>query len=165
MDRQGEKQLERSAVVNAPASVVYALFMDNSELANWAPVVDAVIAEEGGDASGVGRTRTCAVTMQGRSGVMVERCVEVVVGRRASFVVVDDSLGFKRMLRDYGFTAHFEPLPQGRTEVTLETFYTPANPVAAVINALLLRRKLATVVNELLAGLSTAAEERANQAA
>lgn len=162
---QGRKQLERSAIVDAPVSLVFALFMDNAELANWAPVVDKVTAEEGGDASGVGRTRTCAVTIQGRSGVMVERCVEVVDGERASFVVVDDSLGFNRLLRHYGFTAHFAPLPQGRTEVRIETFYTPANLLAAVMNALVLRRKFAAVVDELLAGLASVAEKRASHAA
>jgi Polyketide cyclase / dehydrase and lipid transport len=162
---QGKKQLERSAMVAAPVSLVYELFMDNAELANWAPVVDAVTAEEGGDASGIGCTRTCAVTMQGKSGVMVERCVEVVEGQRASFVVVHDSFGLNKMLRDYGFTAHFASSREGPTEVTIETFYTPANPLAAVINALVLRRKLSTVVGELLAGLSTLAQERANRSA
>lgn len=160
---RGRKQLERRALVDAPVSVVFALFMNNAELANWAPVVDAVTAEEGGDAAGVGRTRTCAVTMQGRPGVVVERCVDVVEGQRASFVVVDDSFGFQKMLRDYGFTTSFALSPDGRTEVTIETFYTPAGPLAAVINALVLRRKFGAVVEELLAGLSTAAEQRANR--
>lgn len=159
---RGRKQFERRALVDAPVSLVFALFMDNAELANWAPVVDAVTAEEGGDAAGVGRTRTCAVTMQGRSGVVAERCVEVVDGQRVSFVVVDDSFGFQKMLRDYGFTTSFVPSPDGRTEVTIETFYTPASPLAAVMNALVLRRKFGTVVDGLLAGLSTVAEQRAN---
>ena len=160
---QGKKQLERKTIVGAPVSLVFALFMDNAELANWAPVVDAVTAEEGGDAAGVGRTRTCAVTMQGRSGTMTERCVDVVDDQRASFVLVDDSFGFRKMLHDYGFTAHFAPSPEGHTEVTIETFYTPANPLAAVVNALVLRHRFSTVVDGLLAGLSTVAKERANR--
>lgn len=162
---QGRKQLERSAIVDAPVALVFALFMDNAELATWAPVVDAVTAEEGGDAAGVGRSRTCAVTIQGKSGVMVEKCIEVVEDKRASFVVVDDSLGFNRLLRHYGFTAHFAQSSQGRTAVRIETFYTPANPLAAVMNALVLRRKLTAVVDELLAGLASVAAKRASHAA
>jgi Polyketide cyclase / dehydrase and lipid transport. len=50
MHMQGRKQLERHATVNAPVNVVYRLFMDNAELANWAPAVDAVIDKRGGDA-------------------------------------------------------------------------------------------------------------------
>src|ERR671933_1624131 len=107
MRMQGTKQLERDTTVNAPVGTVYRLFMDNAELANWAPVVDAVIDERGGDDTGLGTTRACAVTMNGKKGTMVERCVEAVPETRASFLVVDDSFGFNKMLTDYGFTAHF----------------------------------------------------------
>src|SRR5262245_53818431 len=96
MHMQGRKQLERGATINAPAGVVYRLFMDNAELASWAPAVDAVIGQHGGDDTGQGATRTCAVTMNGKQGTMVERCVEALPDTRASFVVVDDSFGFSK---------------------------------------------------------------------
>lgn len=159
MDRQGTKQLERATTVDAPVDSVYQLFMDNRALPDWAPVVDAVLTEVAGDESGVGCTRTCAVTMDGRSGTMVERCVEVVPGSRASFVVVDDSFGFHKMLRDYSFTAHFTSRPDATTLVRIETFYTPANPIAALLNQLIMRRKFRAVVDALLAGLRASAEQ------
>jgi uncharacterized protein YndB with AHSA1/START domain len=159
-DMQGTKQLERATTINVPVEVVYQLFMDNAALPEWAPVVDAVLTEVGGDGSGVGRTRTCAVTMAGRSGTMVERCVEAVRNERATFVVVDDSFGFNRMLRDYRFTAHFAPGPDGATHVRIETFYTPANPIAAVVNRLMMRRRFRAVVGSLLVGLRVSAERR-----
>src|SRR5262249_33297310 len=143
--------------VHAPVGVVYALFMDNAQLANWAPVVDAVIDEHGGDATGLGATRTCGVTMRGKQGTMVERCVEAVPGTRASFLVVDDSFGFNKMLTNYGFTAHFTPTTSQRTTVRIETFYTPATPVSAVLNRLVMRRRFRGVVDELLGGLRTLA--------
>jgi uncharacterized protein YndB with AHSA1/START domain len=163
MRMQGTKQLERHTTVNAPVGTVYRLFMDNAELAKWAPVVDAVVDEHGGDDTGLGTTRTCAVTMNGKKGTMVERCVEAVPENRASFLVVDDSFGFNKMLTDYGFTAHFTATASHRTTVRIETFYTPANPVAAVLNKLAMRRKLRGVVDELLAGLRTLAEQRHTQ--
>src|SRR5262245_14913216 len=119
MQMQGTKQLERDTTISAPVGVVYRLFMDNAQLANWAPVVDAVIDEHGGDSTGFDATRTCAVTMNGRKGTMVERCVEAVPDTRASFLVVDDSFGFNRMLTDYGFTADFMPAPGDRTTVRI----------------------------------------------
>src|SRR5207245_4287679 len=94
---QGMKQLERDITVNAPVNVVYRLFMDDAELANWAPAVDAVTGKRGGDDTGLGATRTCAVTISGKKGTMAERCVEAVPDTRASFLVVDDSLGFSKM--------------------------------------------------------------------
>jgi uncharacterized protein YndB with AHSA1/START domain len=160
MRMSGSKQLERTTTVDAPVGVVYGVFMDNQALPNWAPVVDAVVHEEGGDVTGVGRTRTCDVTMNGRSGTMVERCVEAVPNARASYVVIDDSFGFNRMLRDYGFTVHFASSGPEHTSVRIETFYSPANPLAAVLNRLMMRRKFRTVVDALLDGLRTFAERR-----
>jgi uncharacterized protein YndB with AHSA1/START domain len=163
MHMQGRKQLERHATVNAPVNVVYRLFMDNAELANWAPAVDAVIDKRGGDATGLGATRTCAVTMNGKKGTMVERCVEAVPQTRASFLVVDDSFGFTKMLTGYGFTAHFTPAASEQATVRIETFYTPAGPAAAMLNRLIMRRKFRSVVDELLGGLCTLAEQHHTQ--
>jgi uncharacterized membrane protein len=163
MGMQGKKQLERATVVGAPAGAVYRLFMDNAELANWAPAVDAVTHAQGGDETGLGATRTCAVTMNGKKGTMAERCVEAVPDTRAAFLVVDDSFGFSKMLTGYGFTAHFTPAASEQTTVRIETYYTPANPAAAVLNRLVMRRKFRTVVDELLGGLRTLAEQRHTQ--
>lgn len=160
MHTQGKKQLARDTTVNAPAGVVYRLFMDNAELANWAPAVDAVIGQHGGDGTGLGATRTCAVTLHGKKGTMVERCVEAVPQTRASFLVVDDSFGFSKLLTGYGFTAHFTPAANEQTTVRIETFYTPAGPAAGVLNRLVMRRKFRRVVDDLLGGLCTLAEQR-----
>jgi uncharacterized protein YndB with AHSA1/START domain len=157
---QGRKQLERHTTVDAPIGLVYRLFMDNAELAKWAPVVDAVTGEHGGDDTGVGATRTCAVTMNGRKGTMVEQCLEAVPDTRASFLVMDDSFGFNTMLTNYGFTAHFTATASAGTTVRIETFYTPTSPIAAVLNTLIMRRTLRHVVDGLLAGLRELAERR-----
>ena len=163
MHMPGRKQLERDTTINAPVSVVYRLFMDNAELANWAPAVDAVIGQHGGDDTGLGATRTCAVTMNGKKGTMVERCVEAMPETRASFLVVDDSFGFSKLLTGYGFAALFTPVTSEQTTVRIETFYTPANPAAAVLNRLVMRRKFGGVVDELLGGLCAFAEQRHTQ--
>ena len=160
MQMQGAKQFERTTSVAAPVEVVYALFMDNGALPDWAPVVDEVLIEDGRDESGVDCTRTCAVTMDGRSGTMIERCVEAVPNTRASFIVVDDSFGFRKMLRDYGFTAHFASAGPSGASVRIETFYTPVSPIAAMLNRLMMRRRFGVVVDALLAGLRTTAEQR-----
>ncbi len=160
MQMQGRKQLDRRTTVDAPIGLVYRLFMNNAELANWAPVVDAVTHEHGGDDTGLGATRTCAVSMNGRKGTMVERCLEAVPETRASFLVVDDSFGFHKMLTNYGFTAHFAATASAATTVRIETFYTPANPIAAVLNTLVMRRRFRHVVDGLLAGLRALAEQR-----
>jgi hypothetical protein len=61
----------------------------------------------------VGMTRHCNVELGGRTGTMTERCVEFVPNRRAAYVVDDDTLGFHRMLLDYGFTITLTRGPTG----------------------------------------------------
>ncbi len=160
MDMRGTRQLERTTTIDAPVDAVYGLFMDNRALPKWAPVVDALLAEDGGDPSGLGCTRTCAVTMSGRSGTIVERCVDAVPNTRASFLVVDDSFGFSKMLRDYGFTVHFADSGNDRACVRIETFYTPANAAAHLLNRVVMRRRFRAVVDDLLGGLRASAEQR-----
>ncbi len=155
----GKKQLSRQTMIGAPSAFVYRLFMDNAELPTWAPPVDSVVKEMGGDETGLGRTRICEVTMQGKRGTMAEECVEAVADTQASFHFVEDSFGFRRMFRDYGFTVHFAEIATG-TQVRIETFYTPANIVWATMNALFMRRKFRGIADELLEGLKALAEQR-----
>jgi hypothetical protein len=82
-----------------------------------------------------------------------------VAATRASFHVVEDSFGFRRMFRDYGFTVQFAEIATG-TQVRIETFYTPANFVWATMNTLFMRRKFRGIADELLEGLRTLAEQR-----
>lgn len=91
---------------------------------------------------------------------MVERCVEAVPDIRASFLVVDDSFGFTKVIKHYGYTVHFAPASLNGTQVTMESFYTPANPLASVMNRVLLKRKFAGIIDTLLGGLAELAEQR-----
>lgn len=96
---------------------------------------------------------------------LTERCVEFIPGRRAGYVVVDDTLGFGRMLTDYGFTLTLDPRPASRpaerTTVRIDTYYTPRNPAYALMNRLILRRRMRTVAAELLQGLKRISERSA----
>jgi hypothetical protein len=56
--------------------------------------------------------------------------------------------------------AHFTPATGDRTTVRIETFYTPAHPLPAVLNRLVMRRRFRGVVDELLVGLRTLSEQR-----
>jgi hypothetical protein len=64
------------------------------------------------------------------------------------------------MLRDYSFTVHFVARRPQQTSVRIETFYSPANPAVALLNRLLMTHKFRRVVDALLDGLRTSAEQR-----
>ena len=96
--------------------------------------------------------------MAGKDGSMVERCVEFVPEIRASYVVDDESFGFRKMFDHYGFTANFESFDKDQTRIIMETFYTPRNFVFVVMNVLMMRRQFRGVVDDILNGLKTYVE-------
>lgn len=89
---------------------------------------------------------------------MTERCVEFVPNSRASYVVDEDTLGFDRMLVDYGFTITLDPRSDRTTALRIDTYYTPRNPLYALVNRLLLRRRMRELVDGLLQGLKQFSE-------
>jgi hypothetical protein len=78
--------------------------------------------------------------------------------RRLRHAVEDDSLGFTTLFRDHSFTLALEPRWDGATLVTCETFYEPRGLRARLLNALFMRRRFASVRNDILLGLSALVE-------
>lgn len=154
----GKHQATLTVEVNAPAAEIWSVIADQSLLTQWVPPVTELLEVTG---DGVGMTRKCSVDFQGRSGTMTERCVEFVPHRRAGYVVVDDSLGFNKMLEDYGFTITLDDQPGGGTALRWDTYYTPRNFLAALMNRLVLKRKMRKTLAAIASGLKTFSEQRA----
>jgi uncharacterized protein YndB with AHSA1/START domain len=155
----GRRQLTRSRTVRANTAAVWQVLADSRLLPRWAPVVHEVEACSSTGES-VGATRRCNVELGGRQGRMVERCVDVELERTLAYVVDDETFGMRRMFADYGFRISIEPSSPDETLVTIQTFYTPRNPFYALLNALFMRRQFRGVVDALLAGLVSFAEDR-----
>ena len=156
---QGKKQIERSIGINAPAEAVWQVLADSRLLPEWVPAVDAVTAcaTEG---EAVGAVRHCKVTLAGKSGRMLERCVEFMPIRRVAYVVDDESFGMRKMFDDYGFAITLEARGPDATHARLETHYTPRNPLYTLLNELVLRRRFEKVCDGIVAGLKNFAESR-----
>jgi len=159
----GKHQVTRSVQVATDPAAIWAIVADSTLLPQWARVVTDVTYL--GEEEGVGMTRHCSVELGGRTGTMTERCVEFLPNRRASYVVDDDTLGFNRMLVDYGFTITLEPRSDRTTALRIDTYYTPRNPLYALLNQLVLRRRLRRTVDGLLQGLKEISERRGDRAA
>jgi len=161
----GKHQVTRTVQVAADPAAIWGVIADSTLLPQWAGVViDVTYLGDGQE--GVGMTRHCNVELGGRTGTMTERCVEFVPNRRAGYVVDDDTLGFQRMLRDYGFTITLEPRSDRTTALRIDTYYTPRNPLYALLNRLLLlQRRMRRTVDGLLPGLKEISERRGAQAA
>jgi Polyketide cyclase / dehydrase and lipid transport len=160
----GKHQVSRTVQVAAGPAAIWGVIADSRLLPQWAGVVtDVTYLGEGQE--GVGMTRRCNVELGGRTGTMTERCVEFVPNRRAGYVVDDDTLGFSRMLVDYGFTISLDPQPDRTTALRIDTYYTPRNPLYTLLNRLLLQRRMGKLVDGLLQGLKQTSERSGAPAA
>jgi uncharacterized protein YndB with AHSA1/START domain len=157
---KGLHQMTRTIDVEASPAAIWAILADSTLLPQWAPVVRDV-ACLGGDTEGVGLTRRCNVEFAGRAGSITERCVEYVSESRIGYLVIEDTLGFNRMFADYGFTVTLTPRPPSGTTLRIDTNYTPRNAAFALINRLLIKRRMRGVVEGLLGGLKDVGERRA----
>jgi uncharacterized protein YndB with AHSA1/START domain len=143
-------------IIGAPPSHVWQVLQDSGRLPDWVPVVERVTEHEEHEREG--SVRRCEVAMGHRRGYMVERCLESIPERKLRHAVEEDSLGFTKMFRDYTFTLELEPGSADDTLVTIESFYEPRGLLARVMNALVMRRRFASVRNDMLAGLKMLAE-------
>jgi uncharacterized protein YndB with AHSA1/START domain len=160
----GKHQITRTVEVATDPAAIWGVIADSTLLPQWAGVVKDV-TYLGEMEEGVGMTRHCRVELGGRTGTMTERCVEFVPSRRAGYVVDDDTLGFRRMLVDYGFTITLEPRSDRTTALRIDTYYTPRNQLYGLLNRLVLRRRMRSTVDGLLQGLKEISERRGAPAA
>ena len=156
----GKKQIVRSTNIDAPPDAVWDVLADSRLLPDWVPAVDEV-TECSSEGEAIGGVRQCNVKLGGRSGRMVERCVELVPKTRIAYVVDDESFGMRRMFEHYGFAINLEPLAPGTTRVILETHYTPRNAIYGLMNSLVMRRKFEKVCEQIVGGLKDFTESRA----
>jgi uncharacterized protein YndB with AHSA1/START domain len=160
----GKHQVTRTVQVATDPAAVWGVIADSTLLPQWAGIVTDV-TYLGETEEGVGMTRHCNVELGGRTGTMTERCVEFLPNRRAAYVVDDDTLGFHRMLVDYGFTITLDQRSDRTTALRIDTYYTPRTPLYALLNRLVLQRRMGKLIDGLLQGLKQISERRSATAA
>jgi uncharacterized protein YndB with AHSA1/START domain len=155
----GEKQIERSTVIHAPVEAVWQVLADSRLLPEWVPAVNEV-TECSTEGEAVGEVRHCNANLVGKSGRMVERCIEFTPMTRIAYVVDEESFGMRKMFDHYGFGINLKSKGPEKTQVTLQTHYTPRNPIYGALNKLMLRRQFEKVCTEIVGGLKLFAESR-----
>lgn len=156
---EGKKQIERSTVIHAPAEAVWEVLADSRLLPRWVPAVDDV-TRCSSDGEAVGEVRHCSATLAGKRGRMVERCIEFAPNTRIAYVVEDESFGMRKMFDHYGFAITLAAQDSEATRVTLQTHYTPRNPISGLLNALVMRRQFEKLCTGIVGGLKTFTESR-----
>ena len=146
--RQGRTDI----LIDSSRETIWEILADPQRIPDWVPMVRSVDTPEGQRES-VGALRRCRVDMNGRPGEVVERCIACRPNETLSHMLVHDTIGFGRMLSDFGFTFSLQPADGGATRVALETYYAPRGLSGRVLNAVMLRRKFAGLRRAMLSNL------------
>lgn len=148
-------QARNQSVIKAPIGAIWSVITDISQLAK----VNPGVVKATGRMDKQGELRTCEIINQGRKGTMVERMVELVPQRKTVWTIESDTMGMSRMLRETRFVFNLEKLSDNETVVVSETFYTPNNFFATIMNKLLMKRMISKAQDQILLNIKSLTEK------
>lgn len=139
-------QARNEIIVNAPVGEVWSLITDINQLHR----VNPGVIKATGRMDKQGETRTCEMDNNGRKGTMTERLVELVPEKKTVWTIESDSMGMSKMLVDPRFCFYLEKLDENRTKVINESYYKPGNALVRIINALVMKKKMGKIQDQIL---------------
>lgn len=148
-------QARNETIINAPASIVWATITDISLL----PKINPGVITATGRMDKQGETRTCEMTNNGRKGTMTERLAELVFEKKTVWVIENDSMGMGKMLRDPRFCFYLEKVDENQTRLINESYYEPSTLVVKILNALMMRRKMGQIQEQILNNIKSLVEK------
>jgi uncharacterized protein YndB with AHSA1/START domain len=157
----GKPQVHCQIMISVSVDNVWDIVQDSALLPSWMPNVDYTHITSD-QRQMVGEVRQCGVHLAGRSGQLVERCVEFAPQQRIAYRVQQDSFGFARMIAELGYELILESISTHKTLVRLEYHYQEKGVIGRVANALLIKPQWNPLCLEMLSGLKQFAENRYN---
>lgn len=148
-------QARNEAIINAPIETVWAAITDINLLGKINPgVINAT-----GRMDKEGETRTCEMQNGGRKGTMTEKLVEMVPFKKTVWVIQEDTMGMSKMLVDPRFCFYVEKEGESKTRIVNESYYQPANLVVKIMNALMMKRKMGQIQEQILNNIKSLTEK------
>lgn len=148
-------QARNEAVINAPISEVWAIITDINVL----PKINPGVIKATGRMDKQGETRTCEMDNRGRKGTMTEKLIELVPEKKTVWAIENDTMGMSKMLKDPRFCFYVEKLGDNKTKIINESYYEPANLMVSIMNALMMKRKMGQIQEQILNNIRTLAEK------
>ncbi len=131
-------QVRNEAVIDAPVDRIWSVITDINLLHR----VNPSVVKATGAMDRLHATRTCEIVNGGRKGTMTERLIELAPNKRTVWTIENDTMGMSKMLNGTRFIFNLERLDDKRTRVVSETHYAPANLMARIMNAVMMRRMI-----------------------
>lgn len=147
-------QARNETIINAPVRKVWALITDINVL----PKVNPGVITATGTMDKQGATRTCEMSNNGRKGTMTERLAELVHEKKTVWVIENDSMGMGKMLKDPRFCFYLEKVDDNKTRLTNESYYQPATVMMKIMNAIMMKRKMGQIQEQILSNIKKLAE-------
>ena len=148
-------QARNETIINAPVSSVWAIITD----INLLPKVNPGVVTAKGRMDKQGETRTCDMDNKGRKGTMTEKLVELVHEQKTVWVIENDTMGMKKMLKDPRFCFYLEKVGDNKTKIINESYYLPATFMAKIMNALMMKTMMGKIQAKILSNIKTIAEK------
>lgn len=147
-------QARNETVINAPVGDIWALITDINALHK----VNPGVIKASGRMDKQGETRTCDIDNKGRKGTMTEKLIELVPEKKTVWTIESDTMGWSKMLKDTRFCFNLEKLGDSKTKVVTETYYTPANLMAKIMNGLMMKKMISKAQEQILTNVKSLAE-------
>ena len=147
-------QARNETIIKAPIKRVWALITDINVL----PKVNPGVINATGSMDKLGATRTCEMSNNGRKGTMTERLAELEHEKKTVWVIENDSMGMGKMLKDPRFCFYLEKVDENNTRLINESYYQPASFVVKIMNAIMMKRKMGQIQEQILSNIKKLAE-------
>jgi hypothetical protein len=148
-------QARNEALINAPVSRIWAILTD----INLLHKINPGVIKASGRMDKQGETRTCEMDNKGRKGTMTEKLIELVHEKKTVWAIESDTMGMSKMLIDPRFCFYLEKLDDNKTKLINESYYQPANFMVKIMNALMMKKKMNEIQEQILSNIKSIAEK------
>ena len=148
-------QTKNEAEINAPVQRIWGVITDINQLAKLNPGV----VKASGRMDKQGETRTVEINMNGKSGTFTEKLIEMVPEVKTVWTIENDTMGMSKMLKENRFVINLEKLADNKTKVTNETYYQPANFIAKILSALMIKPSFGKMQEQILTNIKMLTEK------
>ncbi len=141
-------------VIHAAPDHCWGILENSQLLPQWMPAVQ----HTDGQHESLGAVRRCSVNFEGRCGQVVEQCVVYEKPRRIGWLLLEDSLGFSKMLRHFTFDFVLTQSAPQKTHLIHTSYFEPRSWFSRVMVALLIRKKFKRIRQQVLLNIKRLAE-------
>jgi uncharacterized membrane protein len=133
-----------SITIERPASELWPLIADSTQLTKWGPPVISVDVLDQPEQEGSRRTVEAKFGRKEGRRFTESRIVHDEDGYAMAFVIEADTFGLGKMLTSIGSLMQLDPIDSGRARLTWSFFHQPRGAVARVMNRLVILRRQRT---------------------